>query len=73
MTEDRRLIGRTIIVGWDYSAVRAIIDHAPGEHPGSPIRDDLPAREYVTSIGSRWTALRPDGTPQCPPTPQPRI
>ena len=39
--------------GWQL--VQRIIAHPKGQHPDSPIRNDLDAVEIVTASGSRWT------------------
>jgi hypothetical protein len=44
-----------------------VVDHPAGEHPDSPIRNDIPAREWITTHGSRWSGIRPDGQPAHPP------
>ena len=57
-----------IIAGSLYSTVLQVRDHAPGTHPTSPIRNDMPAREWVTARGSRWSGIRANGSLVCDPT-----
>lgn len=57
-----------ILVDGKWTELRERVDYAPGEHPDSPIRNDIPAREWRTAHGSRWSGLRPDGTAYHEPT-----
>jgi hypothetical protein len=61
-------VGDLIIMGGRLARVTAILDHPAGPHAG-PVRADMPAREWVTDRGSRWSGIRPDGTPHNTPTP----
>lgn len=54
--------GDPIICGGEYTRVIAVVTHLPGGHAASPIRNDLPAREFVTARGSRWSGIKPDGS-----------
>jgi hypothetical protein len=45
-----------------WTQVVAVRDYEPGEHDGSHIKAELPAREWVTDHGSRWVGVHPDGT-----------
>jgi hypothetical protein len=47
--------------------VIVVLDYAAGDHPDSPIRNELPAREWVTESGSRWSGIQSDGTATNPP------
>jgi hypothetical protein len=60
-------VGETIICNGEYAVVTAVVTHAPGTHPDSPIDNTLPAREWVTARGSRWSGLRTDNTAFCEP------
>ncbi len=42
-------------------AVEAYRLHPAGGHPSSPIRDDMPALECVTAVGSRWYGVSGGG------------
>jgi hypothetical protein len=61
-------VGDLIIVGGRLAKVTAIVDHPPGPQDG-PVKPDMPAREWCTAHGSRWSGIRPDGTPHNTPTP----
>lgn len=61
-------VGDLIIVGGRLARVTTVVDHPPGPH-GGPVKRELPAREWRTEDGSRWSGLRPDGTPHNTPTP----
>ena len=46
--------GDITIAGGKKAIVQEVHHHAPGEHPQSPIRNDLHAVEVKTDQGSRW-------------------
>ncbi len=50
-------IGDLVLCNGEYAKVVQIITYEPGFHPDSPIRNDLPARQWVTEAGSRWAGL----------------
>lgn len=50
-------VGDLVLVGGEYRTVQAIVDWAPGEHPDSPIKNELPARQWFTFGGSRWSGM----------------
>lgn len=57
----------TIIVNGQEADVLRTIDYDPGTHTHSPILNVLPAREFITRYGSRWTGIKPDGSMYCNP------
>lgn len=50
----RAVVGDYVICMGEYARVTAVRDYAPYQHPGSPIYNDMHAREVETTIGSRW-------------------
>ena len=51
---DEVYLGDRIICDGAEALVIDIIDHPPGTHNLSPICNNIMAREFVTSRGSRW-------------------
>ena len=49
--------GDIIISGGRYEEVHDVVTHAPGEHPHSPIKNDMAAVEIRTAGGSRWSGM----------------
>lgn len=54
ITNRRAEVGDIVLCNGYYARVNEIVLHEPGEHRPSPIKNELSAREYVTSEGSRW-------------------
>lgn len=51
-------VGDFVFCDGTYQKVRLIRTFPPGAHPESPIRNDMPARQVLTDVGSRWRGLR---------------
>lgn len=54
--------GELIIVDGVPSRVLSVVDHPAGTHDGTRVLVHLPAREWRTARGSRWTGVREDGS-----------
>lgn len=68
MLPDPPLAGSLVIVGGKLARVTAVVDYPAGHPHGGPIRAELPAREWRTAYGSRWSGVRPDGSAHNTPT-----
>lgn len=67
MNEREPKIGDLILVNSKVVKITSITDFAPGDHPDSPIRNDLTARRYSAAWGDRWSGIREDGTAYAAP------
>lgn len=54
MAPVERIVPDEVFVGTRLLPVARIVAHSPGQHPDSPIRDDVYAVELVTAERSRW-------------------
>jgi hypothetical protein len=58
---------RVIICDGAYVPVLAVRHYSAGMDRPGPVKLDLPAREWVTERGSRWSGVKPDGSLYCDP------